>query len=231
MILKAAVARKAERDLDMTSFAFPNAYLETDVPPRSWPWTRILSLVSLAGLSCFGLSVLFLHLAPTGYDPIRQAVSDYAVGPFGVFMAIGFFGGGVGVAALGVALLLAASPSRAFNVGTALVLVAGISLFLVGLFPTDLEGSATTFHGMVHSVLSQVVFSLGPIGMLLISFCYGKRWFGVSILIYAVTGAFLAANLALSLGQTGIAERFFILFLLCWWLTASIQAFRGRLPA
>jgi hypothetical protein len=53
-----------------------------------------------------GLTTLILHLQPTGYDPVRQVLSDYAVGAFGTEMALGFFVGGVGVAALAIGILL-----------------------------------------------------------------------------------------------------------------------------
>jgi len=210
--------------------AFPNAYLEVDEPPNRIPRQKILALGGMIGLVCFSLIILALHFEPTGYNPVTQVVSDYAVGPFGSVMSVGFVAGGVGLSLLGVALVLAEMEPRAFRVGAYMVLIAGLALFFVGAFPTDLEGQATTFHGTVHSLLSQIVFSFGPIGMLLITFSYGKRWFALMLPIYLGTGAFLAANLSLSLGVSGLAERFFIVLLLGWWIALSYHAFRDRLP-
>jgi len=210
--------------------AFPNAYIETDELPGRLPWSRVLGLAGMIGIVYFGLTIAALHLEPTGYDPVRQAVSDYAVGPFGKVMAIGFFVGGLGLVSLSLSLLMSEVASRTFKLGAAFLLIAGLALFSVGSFPTDIEGAVTTFHGTMHSALSQLVFSFGPIGLLLISLSYGKKWFLATLVVYAITGAFLALNLSRAMGMTGLSERFFILFLLSWWFVASYKAFRNRLP-
>ena len=63
---------------------------------------RLLAVVSLLGSVYFGLSVIALHFLPTGYNPVSQEVSDYAVGPFGAWMdLLGFRGGRGGRHVLG----------------------------------------------------------------------------------------------------------------------------------
>jgi hypothetical membrane protein len=209
-------------------FAFPNAYLEVDEPPKRIPRERILAAIALVGISWLGLTTLVLHFEPTGYDPIRQVVSDYVVGSFAFWMELGFFAGGVGLVALALGISVANPGRRVFKVGSSLLLIAGLCLFVVGAFPTDIEGATITLHGTIHGILSQFVFILGPIGVLLISYGYGRRSFFWPILTtFIVAGIFVAADMALSLNATGLAERIFILVLLAWEFVISLRLLRN----
>lgn len=96
-----------------------------------------------------------------------------------------------------------------------LLLIAGVALFTVGAFPTDVEGAQTTIHGTVHGMLSTLVFTLGPVGMGLISYGYNRKWFFATLLGFVVTSVF-AAVVQLELGAMGLAERGLIVLLLSW---------------
>jgi hypothetical protein len=48
-----------------------------------------------------------LHFLPTGYNPIRHAVSDYAVGRYGPLFRIGLWSSSIGMLTLAVGLALA----------------------------------------------------------------------------------------------------------------------------
>jgi len=140
-------------------------------------------------------------------------------------MSLGFFIGGIGVAALAFAIYGGNEHRLATRVGAAFLLVAGLALFVVGAFPTDVEGSPVTSHGTIHNLLSQVVFTLGPIGILLVSASRGRKWFLPTLSAFILTGAFFATEGILSLNMNGLAERLFILVLLSWWLLASYSEF------
>lgn len=167
---------------------------------------------------------MVLHFQST-YDPLRNVVSDYAVGQYSTEMTLGFFAGGAGVVALALAILFSQN-GRTLKVGSSLLLVAGFALFTVGAFPTDLEGASTTVHGTVHSALSAVVFTLGPLGMLIVSHGYGRKWLLPTILAFVASSAFAIVVQQL-FGFTGLAERGIILVLLVWWTTASIHVLRS----
>ena len=183
---------------------------------------RRLSLVAVFGISCLGLTTLILNFLPTGYSPIKQAVSDYGVGRFGAEMAIGFFAGGVGLASLGFALAKSVSR-RVEKTGAVFLLVAGVSLVVVGVFPTDLEGASATLNGAIHSVVSQFVFIFGPAGMILVSYANGRTWLGPTLSGLLFAGGFFAADVILSLQATGLAERIFIIALLTWWFVVAMR--------
>jgi hypothetical membrane protein len=207
------------------TMAFPNAYIETDNPPSHVIRDKIVALIAILGLAYFGLTVLVLHFLPTGYDPVRQFISDYAVGQYALEMELGFFAFGVGVAALAVAIALA-SDSRIFRFGASMLFFNGVCLFLVGLFPTDIEGAATTLHGGIHLALSLVVFSLNPACILFISYGKGRKWLVTALSSLVFAGVVVAVDVALALGAAGLAERLFVLVLLAWQLGFSFDAFR-----
>jgi hypothetical membrane protein len=181
-------------------------------------------MIGMVGVVYLGITTLILHLQPTGYDPIRQVVSDYAVGHFGTEMALGFFAGGVGVAALAIAILLT-SIHRTLKIGSIPLFVTGVALFIVGAFPTDLEGAPITVHGTIHSILSLFVFTLGPLGMVVISYGYNRKWFLATLLGFVVTSVF-AVSVQLGFGAMGLAERGLIAVLLTWWFAMSLHVFR-----
>ena len=188
-------------------------------------YVRALALTGLAGTVYLGLTILILHFEPTGYSPVSQLVSDYAVGAFATEMSVGFFAGGFGVAALALAIALGEDGGRMVKVGALLLMVGGLALFSVGAFPTDVEGAVSTLHGGIHDLLSQVAFSLGPLGMVLVSYEYGLKLFRTTALSLIITWAFFAADGILALNASGLAERFFILVLLGWWGLVSYRIF------
>jgi len=186
-----------------------------------WTLRKMLAAIGLFGTCYLGLTTIVLHLLPTGYDPIRQVVSDYAVGKYGLWMDLGFFAGGIGVMALASTLYLRKDTERPPKMGATLLFIAGISLFVVGIFPTDVEGAPATMHGTIHNIVSQVIFILAPIGMLLISRRADKTWLEATLSAFILAGSFFAANSILVLDATGLAERLFIAVLLGWWILAS----------
>ena len=138
-------------------------------------------------------------------------------------MMIGFFAGGIGDISLALVLSRIEDPSRLQKIGSALVLIAGTIILIVGLFPTDLEGSPATTQGIIHSIVSQIVFMTWPLGMLLISFAYGRKEFFTSLFALVVAGAISASNQVLALNINGLSERIFIAVLLAWSLLMSFR--------
>jgi Protein of unknown function (DUF998) len=118
--------------------------------------TTALLAVAAAVAVVLGLAFLArLHLAPTGVDPARDAVSAYGIGPYRAWyraMALAF---GVG------ALLLAAALDRGGGVaaaGLALLVVYGVARIAIVPFPTDQDGARPTTSGRIHALLAVVAF-------------------------------------------------------------------------
>ncbi len=184
--------------------------------------TRILSLVALAGVAHFGLTILLLSLLTTTYSPITQAASDYGVGPFATEMNLGFFVGGIGIIAFATAM--ARHKPRSI-VGSAFLDVAGAVLIMDSYFTTNLEGAPATLHGTIHGFGGFFFFLTAPIGMILVSRKFGRKRFFVTLAALIVAYGFLFANSVLP-NTGGLAERIILLVIFSSVIAASLKLYR-----
>ncbi|MFJ2828005.1 DUF998 domain-containing protein [Streptomyces sp. NPDC087263] len=116
----------------------------------------ILGLIGLVGY--LGIFVA-LHVLPTGYHPVRHAVSDYAVGRYGSLFRLGLLVSSLGVAFLAVGLTLEpGAPPLAVSQLVFLYLVPLMRLGMA-LFPTDLEGEKLTNTGRLHYLFAIAAFA------------------------------------------------------------------------
>ena len=189
--------------------AFPNAYLETDEPPRRILREKGLALVSMFGASYFGLTILLLSIFDSDYNPIAQVASDYGVGRYALEMYLGFLIGGISLVAFAIGLGRS-HVSRKSRVGTILLFVAGLILLLDSYFTTDLEGAPSTLHGTIHGFGGLVFFVAAPLGILLITRQLGRGRFLACALSLLFGYGLLVASSALSLNAGGLAERMII---------------------
>jgi hypothetical membrane protein len=198
---------------------------KTDSPPLA----RVSSAVALSGMVYFGLTVVALHFLPTGYDPITQAVSDYGVGRYAVWMNLAFFTFGIGIVALAISLTLFGVASRLGRAGIALLAIAGVCIFTIGFFPTDLEGTPTTATGRVHVNLSALAFIALVLGTPMLSQSFQrsealKRFYKSSMVLSLIVAvAFVIAVIGLS----GLTERAFILTFYSWLSLTSFRIFKS----
>jgi hypothetical membrane protein len=189
--------------------AFPNAYLETDEPPRRILRELAFTLVAVLGESYFALTVLLLSLFDSDYNPITQVASDYGVGRYAFEMNLGFFIGGIGLIAfaLGLAKQHGRLRSRA---GSVLLFLAGSVLVMDSYFTTSIEGTAPTLHATIHGFGGLIFFITAPVGVLLISRRTGRMRFSITLLALLVGFGLLVASSVLSLNAGGLAERIII---------------------
>ena len=171
---------------------------------------RILALVGMLGIAYLGSTILVLSFLPTGYSPISQVASDYGVGRFAFEMNLAFLFAGIGFISLALAVGMA-KTARAFRVGSSFLFIAGSTLVINAFFATDIERSPVTLHGTIHGLAGVVFFITAPIGILLISYGFGRGRFLITLLSTLIAVIFLAANTALSLDANGLAERIAIL--------------------
>jgi hypothetical membrane protein len=105
---------------------------------------------------CLG-SVLILHLLPTGYNPMKNAVSDYGVGKYRVWHRIAV----ISLAVSGFAMAIASSGTikPESNLVIGLLVVFAVARAAIPLFPTDIEGQELTARGRIHWALAIVAFA------------------------------------------------------------------------
>ena len=188
-----------------------------------------LALLAIVGMVWYLSSAAAAHLLRPGIDPVSQPVSDYAVGPFGLFVGIAIFALGVGSLALTLGLRLGIAPPGRSRVGLLLLALYGVGQLAVAVFPID-AGSAQTATGLVHNIAGNVSFFCFPPAAILLSVGMGKdeRWRALkrpalALALIVLVEAILVVVSANVLGGFGIAQRFFLLTTVLWMLLAAIR--------
>lgn len=177
---------------------------------------------------------------PPHYDPISQAESDLAVGPYGYIMTINFLNRGV-LSLLFLSALNATaqvSGKRGRLRGTLVFAVWGVGAILLAIFPTDVPATPVSWHGAIHIVVAIFAFFGGAFGALMLSLDFGELpSFGAAktpalvlsalsvILVLVDLGLpFVAHHLSERIG--GLTERMFLASVLLWILVVSVALWR-----
>ncbi len=179
--------------------------------------------------------MITLHLLPTGYNPRRDAVSDYGVGQYrGWFWAQALAGG---VAGLALAIALAETTPSIPTLVVAMLLISVVARFLIPLFPTDQNGSRfQTVPGTIHMILAIVIFA----SLIIAASKFGsaveheaawqsvKGW--LTALPWVMTGAAIGLLVALRAPRLkeryGLIERLFYVSSIAWFFIVSIELAR-----
>lgn len=123
------------------------------------PGTLTLAVLGTVGLTAYLGLFATLHLLPTGYNPVRHAVSDYAVGNYKSLFRSALLLSSFAVLALAVGLTL--EPGAPPLATSSLVYLYLVPAMRVGmsLFPTDLEGEKLTRTGRLHYLFAIAAFA------------------------------------------------------------------------
>lgn len=195
-----------------------------------------LSIVAAVSMAVGTCTLLALHLLPTGYDPVRDAVSDYAIGPyragFWVFTTAG------GISGLALAIALASSDPSKPTLAIAMLLLSAGARFLIPWFPTDQEGDRfQTLKGTIHMVLAVTVFASIAIAASSLEGTLGDEpaWSAVHGLVagwlpWAITITAVATAVAIRASRLqsifGLIERLYYLSSITWFFVVSIELAR-----
>lgn len=179
-----------------------------------------LGVVSIAGsLICF-VSILILHLLPTGYNAVRNAVSDYGVGKYRIWHRIAV----LSLAAVGFATAIASSgtikPESDVVIG--FLVVFAVARMVIPFFPTDIEGQVPTKRGRIHWVLAIVSFA---------SLAFAAGFFTGTGLddaigwVVVISASVLIVAVALPRLRRifPLFERVFYFSMICWFLVTGIE--------
>ena len=110
---------------------------------------KAFSIIAALATAVQAVALIMLHLLPTGYNPVRDAVSDYGVGRYRGWFWLQAVAGGVGCLALGIALAQL-HPFTPSQVVAALIVTAAARL-LIPFFATD---QLDTKYPLVQDVLA-----------------------------------------------------------------------------
>jgi hypothetical protein len=195
-----------------------------------------LSYVAAVAMIISAGSLVVLHVLPTGYNPIRDAVSDYAIGRYRAGFWLFVMAGAVSGFALAVAL--ARSDPAKPTLTIAMLLLSGAARLLIPLFPTDQAGSRfQTPKGTIHMLLAIAIFASIGVAASNLGGTLGHEhaWHTVKGLVdgwlpWVITGTAIATGLAM-IGPRlkrvfGLIERSYYVSSIAWFLAVSIELAR-----
>jgi hypothetical protein len=196
---------------------------------------RAFGVIALLAVSLQSVLLVTLHVLPTKYDPVHDAISDYGVGEFrGYFWAQLVAGGS---ACIALALSLGSLHPFVPTLAVVMLVANGAARFLMPAFPTDQSGSRfQTAKGRVHMLLALVAFggvaaaatSLGGLPS------HYADWQGAKSLIDTLGWVVLAGAIACALALVGprlkrifgLIERLFTASAIVWIGVISIELVR-----
>jgi uncharacterized membrane protein len=176
-------------------------------------------IIVACSLVCLG-SILLLHALPTGYNPIRNAVSDYGIGKHRVWHRVAVLSLAVCGFALAIASTGAIKPESDIVIG--FLVVFAIARVIIPFFPTDLEGQTLTTRGRIHWGLAIIAFA---------SLAFAAGFYEGTILddiigwVVVATASLMIVTLALPRLRKilGLFERMFYFSMICWFLVTGIE--------
>jgi hypothetical protein len=178
-----------------------------------------------AAIAVFPLIVLILHFVQRAhYHPLRQAVSELALGRGGWLMAIAFCSLATGTLLLAAMLRRLESDPR---LGPALVALSGVLSYVSAFAHADGPNTTTT-HGQIHQVAGIATFILMIASMFAIVRPLRRdsrfRVLATPTLVWAIAavGGFFLIPISGN-ADFGLAQRIFLAIVLSWALTASIR--------
>lgn len=163
-----------------------------------------------AGLALFLATNVVLQFMPPRYSWVTQAVSDLAVGPFGLAMGFALFISGLSVLAIVLGAIMATTRGTRPMAGLLLLGIWGACGVAISFFPTDIVdangypgsvlafATSTTTHGKIHLTIASVSFLSMVLGLLTASIRFDRdprlrriRLPGLIISCGALVGLFL----------------------------------------
>lgn len=196
--------------------------------------TRALLVAGTAGPVVFVLTYLVNGAMQPDYDSTHDTISTLSIAPHGWIQVANF----VVYGTLTLCFALALRRFEAIRTsGYVSLLVAGIGLILIGVFPTDPalgfpagEPDTVTPIGTVHSLGALVVFLAFPVAAFAAAGRPFRGWSAFSIatavLSLVAVGAFFAAFEGTVEGadsQAGLFERLPTLFIGIWQIVFAIR--------
>ena len=117
-------------------------------------------MASLAATAAYLVILVALHILPTGYNPVRHAVSDYGVGRYRSLFTVALYVSSVGVLTLAFALLRGVGTPPLVTRDLVYLLLTPLARIGMTLFPTSLEGQRITRTGLLHYACAVAAFTL-----------------------------------------------------------------------
>jgi hypothetical membrane protein len=180
----------------------------------------VLGGIVTAGSAICLASILILHLLPTGYDPMRNAVSDYGVGKYRVWHRTAVLS--LAVSGLAMAIASSGTVKPESNLVVGLLVIFAVARAAIPFFPTDIEGQPLTTRGRVHWGLAIISFA---------SLAFAAGFYEGTSLDDAIGWVVVAAVCLLLVSLLlprfrkafAVLERAFYFSMICWFFITGIE--------
>jgi len=194
---------------------------------------RRWSSIAIAGF-CVHIAILIvLHVLCPEFDPVRQFMSEYAVGDYGWLLTIALVAVVIGCAALTIVVYRAYPPPFRSRIGVICLGIATLASLLVivpvDMQPLDLRGETLTTNVRIHLFggcvavlavlagmlalpirLTQYDLLTGPYRILLVLAILAPLFFLAQIFIFDIL-----------LGLVGLAQRILVAIIQTWLIVTS----------
>jgi hypothetical membrane protein len=172
--------------------------------------TRITERIVLLCAAYFVIILIVLHILEPEFDPRYRFMSEYALGDYGWLMTTTFFALGLAPLAVALGLQNVYQSSRSIRIGLGLLVVAGMFIWLAGIFRDSIP----------HLLAGVVAFPSMVMAVLLLSWTFGRvaGWRTIYRVGLFIGLAMLAMFLLMEadLGMPGLQQRVFIFLFLSW---------------
>ena len=184
---------------------------------------------------CAGIAV---HLLNPAFSPVRNYISDYAVGPRGEIYVTAYWATVAGCLALAAALFRQLPSDGRAKAGAVLIAIFGLTYALTALFPTELLKPGEFPHGAaggIHAIAALIGWVAAFSAALLVSGAFARATANRSlagplrILAWLMVVAFIGVLAVMASRQpvAGLAEKIFIVFREAWLLLAAVGICRA----
>jgi hypothetical membrane protein len=171
---------------------------------------RITERIVLLCAAYFVIILIVLHILEPEFDPRYRFMSEYALGDYGWLMTTTFFALGLAPLAVALGLQNVYQSSRSIRIGLGLLVVAGMFIWLAGIFRDSIP----------HLLAGVVAFPSMVMAVLLLSWTFGRvaGWRTIYRVGLFIGLAMLAMFLLMEadLGMPGLQQRVFIFLFLSW---------------
>ncbi|WP_374947097.1 DUF998 domain-containing protein [Agreia sp.] len=128
--------------------------------------TAIAVIALLGVIVCLGCLV-YLHVSPTGLNPLRDPVSQYGITDYFTFYRAAALS--LGVAALTLAVALVEALTEANAAGIVFLVILGFARLTIGWVPMDAPGAPRTATGLRHNLLATAFFASATVAAFLLT--------------------------------------------------------------
>ncbi|MDN3494898.1 DUF998 domain-containing protein [Planococcus sp. APC 4015] len=188
------------------------------------------AVLLLVGTGITLVSLIVVHLLPTGLNPLRDPVSQYGITRYrGWYWSAA---AGAALAGVGGAVFFAPTSSTIAIVTVVLLVMFAVARALIGFFPMDAPERAATRAGRLHNLLATAAFAsvtaaafTGAGALRDAGFADASVWSTVcgAIMALGTVGLILATRAGLR-AFFGLAERLIYVGFLAWFVLLAVLA-------